>query len=52
LENVDIDDMTGIGHFCAELDNIFNSQEGANKKSFKFALLAKPNKWDYYDIAR
>jgi hypothetical protein len=49
LENVDIDDMTGIGHFCAQLEEIFNSQEGANKKSLKFALLAKPNEFDWYE---
>jgi hypothetical protein len=41
--------MTGIGHFCAQLEEIFNSQEGANKKSLKFALLANPNKWHEYE---
>jgi hypothetical protein len=39
--------MTGIGNFCAQLEKIFNSQEGANKKSLKFALVANPNNWIY-----
>jgi hypothetical protein len=44
---IDIVDLTGIGQFCAQLEEIFNSQEGANRKSFKFTLLANPNKWIY-----
>jgi hypothetical protein len=48
VENLDIDDMTGIGQFCEQLEQIFNSQEGANKKSFKFALLANECEWDNY----
>jgi hypothetical protein len=32
--------MTGIGQFCERLEQIFDSQGGANKKSFKFSLLA------------
>jgi hypothetical protein len=50
LKNVGIDDMTGIGHFCAQLEEIFNSQEGANKKSLKFALGAyKKIEWQEYE---
>jgi hypothetical protein len=45
--------MTGIGHFCAQLKEIFNSQEGANKKSLKFALLSNnPNEWDEFEDER
>jgi hypothetical protein len=46
--------MARIGNFCAQLEKIFNSHEGANKKSFKFALLAKPNEceWDWDDDER
>jgi hypothetical protein len=43
---LDIDDMTAIGHFCEQLEKFFDSQEGANKKSFKFALLGNPNEWN------
>jgi hypothetical protein len=49
LENLHIDDHIGIDHFCARLEEIFASQEGANKKSFKFALLVNPSEWDYGD---
>jgi hypothetical protein len=47
LKNLDIDDMAGIGQFCEQLKEIFDSQEGANKKSFKFRLLANESEWDY-----
>jgi hypothetical protein len=49
VENLDIDNMTGIGQFCEQLEQIFNSQEGANKKSFKFRLVANGYEWDTYD---
>jgi hypothetical protein len=41
--------MTGIGQFCEQLEQNFDSQEGANKKSFKFRLVANDeNKLDKY----
>jgi hypothetical protein len=49
VENIGIDDMTGIGQFCEQLEQIFDSQEGANKKSFKFRLLANAYEWDWGD---
>jgi hypothetical protein len=44
----DIDDITGIGQFCKQLEQIFNSQQGANKKLFKFRLVANGFDWENY----